>query len=283
MAPGMAPRRDPRERRPTRRPGSQRRPLRPPTRPAGTRRPSQKEPLPVILDSDTARNSPTHKLMDDRKVVRKAPRAAPAAPVPRRIPLTKEQIRVGELLLAEGPITSDLVRRQIEDAGLQNSLLAKAVAASGHAPESELVTLLLTGYRIPKVKLANYRIPEEALGLIPAALARRHKVIPLGQIGSIICVAVGSIFQVEVSVVEEIRQKTGCAVKVFQSTAEDVEVAVKRFYPERKKREVVAAIPVAPDVVESVSAESVPYEDTAECWDELYASAGPLKAIRIED
>jgi hypothetical protein len=145
------------------------------------------------------------------------------------------------------------------------------------------MTLLLTGYRIPKVKLANYRIPQEALGLIPTHLARKHKVIPLGKIGAVICVAVGSIFELDVDVVRDIRHETGCLVKVFQSTATDVDAAVKRFYPAPKKREVVAAERVAPDVVESVSSESMPYEDTAERWEELYASAGPLKAIRTED
>jgi hypothetical protein len=118
---------------------------------------------------------------------------------------------------------------------------------------------------------------------VPAPLARKHKVVPLGKIGSIICVAVGSIFELQTEVVEEIRRETGCLVKVFQSTAADVDAAVKRFYPAPRKREVVAAARVAPDVVESVSSESMPYEDTAEHWEELYASAGPLKAVRTED
>lgn len=237
----------------------------------------------VVLNSQTAPNAPTQMLPKDRMVVGKPPKATGIAPPPRRIPLTKEQVGVGRILLAEGPITSDMVRQQIEEAGLQNSLLAKAVAASGHAPESELITLLLTGYRIPKVKLANYRVPEEALALIPAAMARKHKIIPLGRIGSIICVAIGSIFSLDITTVEEIRQETGCCVKIFQATDQDVEAAVKRFYPAPRKREVMSAVQVAPEAVESVSSESVPYEDTAEYWDELYSSAGPLKAIKIED
>jgi hypothetical protein len=222
-------------------------------------------------------------LRRDRKVVGKPPKAVAPSPPPGRIPLTKEQISVGKILLAEGPITSDMVRRQIEETGLQNSLLAKAVAASGHAPESELITLLLTGYRIPKVKLANYRIPQEALGLLSSPMARKYQVIPLGKVGSIVCVAVSNMFGLDVSVVEDIRRETGCTVKVFQATTQDIEAAVKRFYPAPKKREIVPATPVAPDVIEKVASESVPYEDTAEYWDELYASAGPLKAVEIED
>jgi hypothetical protein len=239
----------------------------------------------VILDNEASPAAPTQMMAKDRMVIGKPTKsqAHRAEPPPRRIPLTKEQQSVGKILMAEGPITSDMVRRQIEEHGLQNSLLAKAVAASGHAPESELMTLLLTGYRIPKVKLANYRIPQEALALIPAHVARKYKVIPLGKIGTIICVAVGSIFGLDVGTVEDIRHETGCMVKVFQSTQADVDAAVKRFYPAPKKREVVSALTVAPDVVESVSSESMPYEDTAERWEELYASAGPLKAIKTED
>lgn len=286
MAKGVPPRRGPKEQRPDpRQKPSGHRPIKPPTRRGLPGKPPSEEPLRVILDADAAPSAPTQMMARDRMVLGKPakPPASRAEPPPRRIPLTKEQQTVGKILVAEGPITSDMVRRQIEEHGLQNSLLAKAVAASGHAPETELMTLLLTGYRIPKVKLANYRVPQEALGLVPAPLARKHKVVPLGKIGSVICVAVGSIFDLQVGVVEEIRRETGCLVKVFQSTAADVDAAVKRFYPAPRKREVVTAARVAPDVVESVSSESMPYEDTAEHWEELYASAGPLKAIRIED
>ena len=62
-----------------------------------------------------------------------------------------------------------------------------------------------------------------------------------------------------------------------------MEAALKRFYPAPKRRERVMATPVAPDVVEGVSEESVPYEDTQEYWEQVYASAGPLKAVKVED
>ncbi len=286
MARGVPPRRGPREPRPDpRQKPSGHRPLRPPSKRGAPGKPLKDEPMRVILDAEAGPAAPTQMMARDRVVIGKPGKqpAQRAEPPPRRIPLTKEQQTVGKILMAEGPITSDMVRRQIEEHGLQNSLLAKAVAASGHAPESELMTLLLTGYRIPKVKLANYRIPQEALSLVPSSLARKHKIIPLGKIGSIICVAVGSIFELGVGVVEDIRRETGCMVKVFQSTADDVDAAVKRFYPAPKKREVIAAARVTPDVVESVSSESMPYEDTAEHWEEVYASAGPLKAIKTED
>ena len=282
MARGLPPRRGMGDRRggPRETPSRRRTPI-PPARGTGPKRPSKKEPLRVILESNAAPSAPTQMLRPGAGAP-PAPSGQKPAP-PKRIPLTKEQLRVGQVLLAEGPITSDMVKRQIEEAGLQNSLLAKAVAASGHAPESELMTLLLTGYRIPKVKLANYRVPQEALALVSPSTARKHKVVPLGKIGNIICVAVGSIFELDVRMVQEIRRETNCLVKVFQSTADDVEAAVKRFYPPQKKRELVAAKRVAPDVVESVSSVSIPYEDTAEHWDEVYASAGPVKAVRVED
>jgi len=282
MTPGMPPRRES-EKRSGRRPVTPRRIPRPPTRKIGDRDSSKKEPMKVILNAETTPTSPTQMMPRDRMVKGAPPRTPGQAPPPKRIPLTREQVRVGQVLIAEGPITSDLVRKQIEEAGLQNSLLAKAVAASGHAPETELITMLLTGYRIPKVKLANYRIPEEALSAIPAAMARKYKIIPLGKIGQIVCLAVGGIFDLDVRAVDEIRKETGCYVKIFQSTAEDVQGALKRFYPAPRKRETAAAVPVTPDIIEKMSSESIPYEDTAEYWEELYTTEGPLKAARIEE
>ncbi len=253
-----------------------------------------------MLNSETAPTAPTQMLGRDRMVSGKPPRppSGRAAPPPRRIPLTKEQTAIGRVLLSEGPITSDFVRSQIKEGGLQNSLLAKAIAASGHVPEPELITLLLTGYRIPKVRLANYHVPQKALTLLPNSLVRKHNLVPLGKIGSIICIAVGSIFEFDVAVIREIRQSTGCLVKVFQSSVEDVQSTIEKFFPAPRRPEVpaevapagdtagaglVAAVKVFANAFDGVLLKNIPHQDTAEYWEKAYASKGPVKALELED
>lgn len=281
MPRGLPPKREPRDPRRERRTGPLRKGA---IHPSGPKKPPPGQPVRGVPGYEAAPSAPTEIMRKGRLVTGKppgAPASRPAAPA-KSVPLTKEQTKVGKVLLAEGPITSGLVRREIEEAGMQNSLLAKAVAASGHASESELVTLLLTGYRIPKVKLANYRVPRDAVKSLPAHLARKHKLVPLGRIGSILCVAVGNIFEMGISVVEDIRRETGYFVKVFQSTPESVRSAVKILYPAPTKREVMLAVALGPDAKSSTTG-GIPYEDTAEYWEKTYTTGGPVKVVRIED
>ncbi|MFH1421549.1 MAG: hypothetical protein ABIH42_02390 [Planctomycetota bacterium] len=195
--------------------------------------------------------------------------------------LTEEQIHIGRVLVAEGPITAEYVDNQIESAGMKESLLARAVVASGHCREDRLVTILLSGYKIPKVKLGSYKIPEQIVNVLPPDVARRCKMIPIGRIGNILCVAAGSIFQIDIEAISEVRTVTGCMLKIFQSSAEEVEEALEILYPEEPDRERVEAESIQSSELEKIKFLRVPYEDTSEYWEKTYASNGPIKAIEF--
>ncbi|RKY15348.1 MAG: hypothetical protein DRP82_01960 [Planctomycetota bacterium] len=191
--------------------------------------------------------------------------------------LTKEQLRIGRLLLAEGPITSDFVEEQIRKEG-KESVLAKAVKACGHVSESLLVRALLASYRIPRVRLEKYSIPDEALKLLTASDARRFRVIPLGKVGAITCLAVESVLKFDLHAVHQLRRILGGPVKLFQADPQEIEQMLDKHYPPPKK-EVVKAIPLS---TVPNRKRLIPIEHSFGWWRSVHTREGPVKAVVME-
>ena len=192
--------------------------------------------------------------------------------------LTKEQLVIGRVLLAEGPITSDLVEEQIKKEG-KESLLAKAVKACGHVSESLLVAALLSSYRIPRVHLEKYTIPNEALKLLTAVDARRFRVIPLGKVGAITCLAVESVFDLDLRVVYKLRHILGGPVKLFQAAPQEIERMLDKYYPLPQK-EMVKATPIS---AVPTRKRLIPIEHSSGWWHYVHTRKGPVKAVVMEN
>jgi len=192
--------------------------------------------------------------------------------------LTKEQLTLGRVLLAEGPITSDFVEEQIKKEG-KESALAKAVKGCRHVSESLLVRALLSSYRIPRVRLEKYTIPDEALKLLTTEDARRFRVIPLGKVGAITCLAVESVFDLDLRVVYQLRRILGGPVKLFQAAPQEIDQMLDRHYPLPQKEVVKATpLPSAPS-----RKRLIPIEHSSGWWRYVHTREGPVKAVVMEN
>ena len=188
--------------------------------------------------------------------------------------LTKEQLAIGRVLLAEGPITSDFLEEQIRKSG-KESVLAKAVRACGHVSESLLVAALLSSYRIPRVRLSRYKIPESAIGLLSPEDARRFRVIPLGRVGVITCLAVESVFDLSPKVIHELREILGGPVKLFQAERQEIEQLLDRYYPlPEQPPQKAAPTPKPPE-----RKRLIPLEHSPGLWNRVHTTDGPVKAV----
>lgn len=188
--------------------------------------------------------------------------------------LTKEQLAVGRVLLAEGPITSDFLEEQIRKMG-DESVLAKAVKSCGHVSEALLVAALLSSYRIPRVKLTKYKISEEALRLLTTEDARRFRVVPLGKVGAITCLAVESVFEIEPKVIYRLRRILGGPVKLFQAAPQEIEEILNKYYPlpERQIHK-VTPVPAPPE-----RKRLIPLEHSPGWWSRVHTSEGPIRVL----
>ena len=178
-------------------------------------------------------------------------------------------------------MTREYVEGQIAAEGGEASVLAKAVLASGHTSEEQLAMTLLAHYRIPKVRIQSYPVPKEAIQLLSAEDARRLRAVPLGKVGDITCFAVENLFELDLGVVYQLRRIVGGPVKLFQTSPQDMDLALDKYYPLAKK-EVVKPVKVPVAEIRKMRGEMVPYEHTQAFWERSFASERPVRPIVVE-
>ncbi|TET35649.1 MAG: hypothetical protein E3J72_10905 [Planctomycetota bacterium] len=165
--------------------------------------------------------------LDDIDIsVNLTPKTAPVPPAaPVSAPgkeMSDNQTRIGRLLLAEGPFTRDALRSELESAGRLASPIAQVLLNTGAPEESALFVLLLKNYRIPKVRLDGFRIPQQLRTVIPPDLVQRFRMIPIDLVGDILCIAVENLYTLPSKALLELRERTGYRVKVFAGDAANV-------------------------------------------------------------
>lgn len=140
-------------------------------------------------------------------------------------------VPLGDLLTRAGVLT----QRQLQDArGYQHSNgggLGSAVAALGFATDDEIVAILSRQYRVPPVDLAGFEFDAAVVGLIPAATARKHRVLALSRAGAVLTVAMAD--PGNVIAIDDIRFLTGCSVAPRVASEASVDGALRTLYGAR--------------------------------------------------
>ncbi len=141
----------------------------------------------------------------------------------------KEQLhRLGELLIEEGAITQDELVKALEESGRAAGPLASALSSSSHVKREELAALLARTFSIPKFSLKDFPVDPEAVKLVPLENARKHEMVPLARLGSILCIGKANYYNR--AAVIELRKLTGLKVKVLLCPEDEVAAAIERAY-----------------------------------------------------
>lgn len=139
-----------------------------------------------------------------------------------------DKLQIGRALLAGGPITQELLKRELESSGKSSSVLGNALLQSGFPTEEELIYPLLARLRIPKINARKTTIPLETVRLIPEEVARRCKVLALDRIGSVLVVVTPDVSQE--AGLSEVRRATGLLVTPIQCAAEGFDEILGEYY-----------------------------------------------------
>lgn len=139
-----------------------------------------------------------------------------------------DKLQIGRALLAGGPITQDLLKRELEASGKASSVLGNALLQSGFPTEEELIYPLLARLRIPKINARKTTIPLETVRLVPEEVARRCKVLALDRIGSVLVVVTPDVSQE--AGLTEVRRATGLLVTPIQCAAEGFDEILGEYY-----------------------------------------------------
>jgi MSHA biogenesis protein MshE len=93
----------------------------------------------------------------------------------------KRRIRLGEVLLEQGAITSEQLASALAEQKRSGRKLGRVLADLGFVSEASLNDLLAKHLQVPFVDLKLARVDREVVKLLPEALARRYRAIVLVQ------------------------------------------------------------------------------------------------------
>lgn len=103
----------------------------------------------------------------------------PADTIPKVISTPKRSLRIGELLVQKGVVSSDQIRIALTEQRKNRDHLGRILVRLGFATEAIILDVLGGALGQQKAQLAKVVVDSEAIRLIPKDLARRFHILPL--------------------------------------------------------------------------------------------------------
>lgn len=174
--------------------------------------------------------------------------------------------RVFDALLAAGLLTveqADSVRSSAfseADAGRQ--MLERGIVTS-----QQLAEALEDEMGLPRLDLESYAPDEDALALVPSALARSYGVLPLFEIEGTLTIAVGE--PADIFLLDAMSEQIGLALDAVLAEPEAVRDAIEQYFVE-PVAEVAESEAAQDDEVEPAAEESAIDESVEEAFDDAF-------------
>jgi hypothetical protein len=139
---------------------------------------------------------------------------------------------MGEILIERGLVTPEQLSEALK---AQSSVatpeyIGEILVRLGYVAEIDIVIALVLQCNLPFIAVSKHEVDPEVLKLIPVAIARRDRIVPLDRIGNILSVVMQNPLNDELR--DEVEQMTGCRIATFISTKAEIENALARFYKE---------------------------------------------------
>src|SRR5262245_47894410 len=135
--------------------------------------------------------------------------------------------QLGQILLEQGLISEEHLQRALEEHRNTPKSLGRVLIDLGYIKERDLVRALAEQVGLAFVDLTDYRIDAAATALLPEALCRRYRALPIGEEDGKLLVAMSD--PANVYALDDIRTITGRDVRPVVATANDVEQSIQKF------------------------------------------------------
>jgi hypothetical protein len=118
--------------------------------------------------------------------------------------------KLGEILLREGLITQDQLKKALLEQKNTGMRLGYTLVKLGFVEETEISKMLARQYRMPAVDLSRFEVDAKIIKLLPPDVAIKHTVLPLKREGRTLTVAIAD--PNNVTAIEDIKFITRCDV-----------------------------------------------------------------------
>ena len=148
--------------------------------------------------------------------------------------------QLGQILIELGFITPEQLETALEEHRKTPKSLGRVLIDLGMIKEADLVRALAEQVGLEFVDLNEFPIDATSTVLLPEALSRRYRAIPIGERDGRLLVAMSD--PANVYALDDIRTITGRDVQPVVATANDVEEAIQKFSGMDSQVEAMASI-----------------------------------------
>jgi type IV pilus assembly protein PilB len=136
---------------------------------------------------------------------------------------------IGALILQQTLITSDELELAIDHQRRFRGDLGASLVALGYLGERDVAAVLSRHYGVPSIALQRFRPPSDILALVPAAAARKARIVPLDRAGGTLTVATSD--PTDVVPLDDLKFLTGSHIEAVFATQAAIAEALDRYYP----------------------------------------------------
>lgn len=136
--------------------------------------------------------------------------------------------RIGELLLREKLITTDQLKKAIDEQKKSGGRLGYNLTKLGYITEKDLTGFLSRQYGIPTIDLTTHEVDHEIVKLIPEDVAQKYQVLPVSRTGSTLVVAMAD--PSNIFAIDDIKFLTGYNVEPLVASDASIKTAIEKYY-----------------------------------------------------
>lgn len=137
-------------------------------------------------------------------------------------------MKIGEFLLDDSRITQEQLQNALEVQKREPGKLGSILIRLGYVTEEDIAQALSKQFGYPSINLSKFDIDEKVLDLIKPEMARKHIVMPVHRIGSILTLAMADPSNLFVQ--EEIRFSTNLRIQAVIAPESSIIQSIDKYY-----------------------------------------------------
>jgi type IV pilus assembly protein PilB len=142
---------------------------------------------------------------------------------------TKSSDLIGDLLVREGLISDEQLKRALSEQRSNGYRLGYTLVSMGFVSETDLTRVLARKYRVKAVDLSRIdQIDKRVISLVKPEISVRHLVLPLRRVGRTLTVAMAN--PTNLDAIDELRFSTGYDIEAVVAGEYSLRQAVEKYY-----------------------------------------------------
>ena len=155
----------------------------------------------------------------------------------------EQKARIGELLIQAELITPEQLTKALQIQKDEGGKTVEILIAMEYLDTHDFVNFLSRMPGVASINLLNYSIPKEVIALVPEAFALKHEVVPIDKMGKDL--TIGMVCPLDSKTIASLEEQTGLRVRPLLVAANDIHVALNRYYAPKEEKSNTFSLPDA--------------------------------------